>query len=64
MIHYLNFRIKSIVYDLDKEKINCDHNDILGILETGISVEDENYIIERCPQVGITLNDFVVVLKK
>jgi len=46
MIHYLNFRIKSIVYDLDKEKINCDHNDILGILETGISVEDENYIIE------------------
>lgn len=45
MLHYLKFRIKSKIYSSETKKVKCDSNDILNVLETGISFEDQQYMI-------------------
>jgi hypothetical protein len=44
--HYLKYRLKSKLIQRRSKKVKCDSNDILGVLKTGISIEDENYIID------------------
>ena len=43
--HYLIFRLKSTLIQHRSKKVKCNSNDILGVLKTGISLDDENYII-------------------